>query len=323
MTAPMHDLTIDLWYGDHQRFGHLGQTQRWVNVLGQVNSPDGIHALAYRLNGGRRIPLSMGPTAFRLLGDGDFNVELDADDLLEGENRIELLAVDLAGKEAARDVTVVLERGKRWAIPCEVNWSDVSIAQDAVQVVDGLWQLNGEGFRVVEPGYDRLAAIGDMAWQDYEVTLPITFHGFDERPVARTWPSTGQAFGMALRWQGHHDWNDMYPRRGYAPVGSIGMIRWNQETGDCRRAIGCTSLVQDDKAIAFEPGDTLAFKMAVRSNENGPATYSLKVWHDGEEEPGSWQVEGGNEGEELNTGSMLLFAHHSDVTYGDVKVREI
>ena len=28
---------IDIWYGDEQRFGHLGVPQRWVNVLGRVD----------------------------------------------------------------------------------------------------------------------------------------------------------------------------------------------------------------------------------------------------------------------------------------------
>ncbi len=31
-------LEIDVWYGDHQSFGHLGgHPQRWVNVLGHVS----------------------------------------------------------------------------------------------------------------------------------------------------------------------------------------------------------------------------------------------------------------------------------------------
>jgi hypothetical protein len=41
---------IDIWYGDHQRFGHLGRPQRWANVLGRVADCDRIHAFTYTLN---------------------------------------------------------------------------------------------------------------------------------------------------------------------------------------------------------------------------------------------------------------------------------
>lgn len=292
-----------------------------MNILGRVTSPYGIHALAYRLNEGSLTPLSLGPTAFRLLAEGDFNVELDVEDLPGEKNRVELWVVDRAANESSTTVTVEMAKGKVWPLPCDVTWTDLADVQDAVHIVDGLWRLEEGGIRTAEIGYDRLAAIGDVTWGDYVVTMPITFHGFDDRPIARTWPSTGQAFGMALRWRGHYDWNDMYPRRGYAPVGALGMIRWNRETDDCRRAIGLTSLVQDGEAIEFAAGDTLMFKMSVRLQDKGPAVYSMKVWRDGTDEPSEWQVVGSNEGEELESGSMLLFAHHTDVTFGDVNVR--
>jgi len=60
--------SIDVWYGAHQRFGHVGNPQRRVNILGRVSSPHGVYVIGYRLNGGRLHPLPTGPTAFRLLG---------------------------------------------------------------------------------------------------------------------------------------------------------------------------------------------------------------------------------------------------------------
>ena len=35
----MAELKIDVWYGKHQRFGHNGLPQQWVNVLGRVHGP--------------------------------------------------------------------------------------------------------------------------------------------------------------------------------------------------------------------------------------------------------------------------------------------
>ena len=60
-----------------------------------------------------------------------------------------------------------------------VDWRDVRNIQDAAQVVDGKWQLVKEGVRSVRPGYDRLIAIGDISWQDYEVVTTVTIHRLD------------------------------------------------------------------------------------------------------------------------------------------------
>ena len=39
-------LSIDIWYGEHQRFGHLGTPQRWINVLGNISPVDSISCIA-------------------------------------------------------------------------------------------------------------------------------------------------------------------------------------------------------------------------------------------------------------------------------------
>ncbi|MEM7239629.1 MAG: tandem-95 repeat protein, partial [Pseudomonadota bacterium] len=42
---------IDVWYGDVQTFANNGETQQWVNILGQVTDDD-VSSLTYTLNGG-------------------------------------------------------------------------------------------------------------------------------------------------------------------------------------------------------------------------------------------------------------------------------
>ena len=59
-------MRIDVWYGKRQRFGFNGLPQQWVNVLGRVRGP--VEKLTYSLNGGPRMPLSIGPDRRRLPG---------------------------------------------------------------------------------------------------------------------------------------------------------------------------------------------------------------------------------------------------------------
>jgi hypothetical protein len=51
---------IDVSYGNRQRFGTPGKSQRWVNILGHVPI-QGLTSLTYSLNGGPNRPLAVGP----------------------------------------------------------------------------------------------------------------------------------------------------------------------------------------------------------------------------------------------------------------------
>jgi hypothetical protein len=55
------DTVIDVWYGEEQTFGSLGNPQEWVNIMGNVSDSDGIASLSYSLNGGAAIPSICGP----------------------------------------------------------------------------------------------------------------------------------------------------------------------------------------------------------------------------------------------------------------------
>jgi hypothetical protein len=50
-------------------------------------------------------------------------------------------------------------------------------------------------------GYDRVIAIGDALWTDYEVSATITMNALD--PAGFVWPSVSPGFGITLRWPGH------------------------------------------------------------------------------------------------------------------------
>jgi len=72
VTATLRNLSdINIWYGSHQVFGHIGIPQQWINILGNVSDPDGVDSLTYSLNGGPELPLSMGPDTRRLESEGE------------------------------------------------------------------------------------------------------------------------------------------------------------------------------------------------------------------------------------------------------------
>ncbi|MFZ5871129.1 MAG: InlB B-repeat-containing protein, partial [Actinomycetota bacterium] len=140
---------IDIWYGDEQVFGRNGQSQRWVNVLGNAGDEDGVSSLSYTVNGGSPRPLRMGPDLRRLYGTGDFNVEIPYDELLDGPNAVVLTATDAVGDTSTRTVTVVkdVRAGDRSRV---VDWSTAAQPDDVAQVVDGKWSTGPDGLTVNE-----------------------------------------------------------------------------------------------------------------------------------------------------------------------------
>jgi len=163
--------TIDVWYGDSQSFGALGEPQIWVNVLGQVSDPDGVSVLTYSLNGSPPQSLSFTPLR-RLSQPGDFNVELDYQQLSAGANTIEIRAVNGIGSETTKTVSVDYSPGNVWPLPFQADWSSAADVSDVAQIVDGRWSIANGELRNDLYGYDRLVTLGDISWTDYEVTVP-------------------------------------------------------------------------------------------------------------------------------------------------------
>jgi len=311
---------IDVWYGPNQTFGQTGNAQQWVNILGRVSDPDGIATLRYSLNGGPPVALSIGPDKRRLYGPGDFNVEIDRQNLLNGNNTVTISATDTLGNQSAQNVSVQYTAGVTAPLPYNINWGAVSSIQQAAQVVDGLWTLGNGSVRTVEVGYDRLIDIGDVAWKDYEVTVPITIHSFN--PGGFQQPSNGQGIGVLLRWKGHYAWDSSQPRYGYNPKGAIGWYSWSSTRGYRLSILGNSDvLIAEDtsgRKLSFDV--RYIFKMRVASRPNQTSMYYLKVWQDGTPEPATWDLSAPNFPGELTTGSLLLVAHQTDASFGNVSV---
>jgi hypothetical protein len=336
-------MKITVWYGDTQVFGAHGNPQTCINVLGNVTEPERVRALECRLGDGAFLPLRMGPDRRRLAAPGDFNAEIELSSLSAGDNVLELRATDDRGAVVTAKVTLRYEGDRGCPLPYAIDWARASSIQDVAQVVDGRWELAGNGIRSVAPAYDRLVAIGDISWRDFEVTVPVTVHAFDD--AGRRYPSSGPGVGVMLRWTSHRawkgeqswrgwwpvrtaarwlgqeDWGDQ-PRWGWWPFGALGWYRWAPQRGFRLNFMGNRGacLAEDASGRVLEIGRCYVFKLRAESRPGATSAYRLKVWEQGAAEPAGWDLVGNGVADELREGSVLLLSHHADVTFGNVRV---
>ena len=329
-TSVSNGPVIDLWQGQVQTFGQGGRSQNWVNILGEVNDVDGVTSLTYSLNGGSNIPLNFSPNGLRLANEGDFNVDIAYSDL-DGsavDDFVTITAVDGEGDISTETVTVKYETPPA-SVETEnysINWASVTDIQNVGQAIDGRWALvdrdnNGsnDGLDILEPGYDRLFGFGDIAWDNYEVEVPITMNQFNL--------AGGSGIGLLLRWNGHtansEDPDDLaQPIAGFSPLGAIGWY-----TGESLEVFADGG--KADVSRNLEEGKTYVFKMRVEDIEGASQTiYSLKVWEQGQLEPELWDVQqtsskgpGSDTGPE--SGGAALITHRHQVTFGDVTVTSL
>jgi regulation of enolase protein 1 (concanavalin A-like superfamily) len=315
-TAP----AIDVWYGDVQHVGATGHTQRWANVLGRVTDPNGdVTSLTWSLNGGPERPLTIGDDHPRLLQPGDFNVEIDRDDLVAGENEVVITATDRAGNEAQRTVTLVHHPGATWPLPTRVEWAGATRPTDVVDVVDGRWSVTPDGVRNDVSGYDRLLAVGDVTWTDYEIEVPVTVHSL--------YANDG-AVGFFLRWTGHTEapphQPGMQPRAGWRPSGALAWYRGlyghppRVEISSADEDV----LAADQSGFSLTPGRTYVFRASVQRTAQGDR-YRMTVVPAGQPESAGVTIEALDTTFAKANGSALLIAHRAQVTFGDVVVTEV
>ena len=322
LTAPP---VIDIWYGTPQAFGNNGLPQRQINILGNVSDPDGIASLTYSLNGSQQKNLSLGPDTRRLLSQGDFNVELFDSELLNGANQVVINATDTMSETATSTVVVNYSRDKVWPLPYEANWDSITPINDLAQITDGKWAYDSQkgGIRPVEVGYDRMIAIGDMAWENYEAVTEITIHGVDEGGYLP--PSNGPGIGLIFRWNGHTDdpvpnWQ---PKTGWLPLGAIGWYHWQLDHSARLEILGNDgSTAIDTSGRTLNLDTSYFFKFRVEKTGNGPL-YSLKVWQVNEMEPPVWDLSFIGAAEDPQFGSLVLLTHHVDATFGKVTVTRV
>jgi len=313
---------IDVWYGNNQNFGHVGNPQKWINILGNVQSDVTISSLTYSLNGGPDQVLVIGPDAGtgtgnggRLVWPGDFNIEIDHDTLNIGPNTFVIKAVDSRGNLANKTVTANYSFGYVWPLPYTADWGTLTNIQETeniAQFVDGLWRLTPEGIRTIQTGYDRTIAIGDETWiTDYEVTVPITIH------------TQFRGAGVAIGWQGHEDSGSGSPRTEW-PLQAIAWIRGphghpTNNRLDIMTYGGLTGweVIQASTPIVTAANVTYMLKTRSESLAGGMSRVYVKFWPQSSAEPAQWTL---NADVPTRNGSVLLVAYNGDVTFGNVVI---
>jgi regulation of enolase protein 1 (concanavalin A-like superfamily) len=312
---------VRIWYGQQQLFARQGTPQKWVNILGNVTNPDNVKSLTYSLNGGPQLPLSMGPPNPRLVGAGDFNVEIACADLLSApaQNVIEITATDLDDSVVAESVSCEYFNRNSWPLPYDVNWAAVTDISEVAQIVDGRWIAEPNGISTVVEGYDRAFAVGDMNnWRDYEVTVPITVHQSYHTPGQ---PGNQPAVGLAMRWTGHtQDGNQ--PALSYHPIGASVLFKWSDESSGLYKIYNhdYEAVGESNLPGTLQPEVTYIFKMRVDTISGEGGLYSFKVWENGQSEPNEWLLQRQESLADPQSGSVLFLAHHVDATFGNIAV---
>ena len=315
---------IEVWYGRRQHFGRNGYPQKWINVLGRMAPSHDIASLDYSLNDASSIPLSVGPDGHRLANPGDFNIEIDRAHLQAGENTVEIIARNCQGHMSRTKVILVVHESTGCELPYTIDWSAVDRIHDAAQVVDGLWSLTEGGIKVVEPYYDRMIAFGDQSWRDYEVTVPVTFHGM-RYPVKGTDGGAGVIHAaIAVNWPGHDEDNHQ-PHVKWYPLGATAEFRLGPELKDCSWRIlgGARKVVEEDSTRPIEYGRQYVMKHRVKTRADSSTQYSVKLWPADEPEPQGWDVQATEAPEDVQHGGALIIAHYTVVTFGDVTVNPL
>jgi hypothetical protein len=321
--------TFDVWYGNDQDFGVPGVAQRWLNVLGSVDDPDGVANLSYRLDGGSPIQMGIGPDNRRLVHSGDFNADLLVSALSPGDHSVVFTAIDTLGHANSTTVQVSLQTGNAWPLPYAPNLALAGSAPDVAQVVDGDWEVGGGLVSTVDEaiGYDRLIAVGDSSWTDYEATFTMRVNSLAATPG----PFSGaSAAGFLFRWSGHDQNGSSQPQWGFlpngvdpTPFGAYGLWRNNGPGGRLELRDHTSTIQATQTSFDLVLGQTYQVRAQADTDPGtGSTTYRYKMWPQGSAEPVGWNVQfvAGTGAGQPQAGSLVLLAHEADVDFGSLLV---
>jgi hypothetical protein len=320
------EINVNLWYGQEQYFGQWGNTQRQINILGSIQGLDTDCRVYYRLNGrDEKVDITLGSDLHRLAMEGDFNLDIDRTELKEGENHIRLYMERRGNAVLVETIRIHYTSTNTWPIPYNVDWSQVKRIQDAVEVVDGYWEITPAGVRIKEQYYDRILAFGDSSWLDYEVETSVIFHDYIA-PAEGPPTYNVSHVAIASRWPGH-DQDSLQPDRKWFPLGATSEFRITDEYDSCRWRIfdGENFYVEqelvDYRTIQAEKAYRL--KHRVENISDSVVQYSVKFWPADEQEPEQWDLQALEKMTRKESGSALLLAHNTEVTFGNIYVRAV
>ena len=325
-TYPKTPTVFTSWYGATQTFGKVGTPQRYVNILGNVTDPVGLDTVRYRLNGGAPVVLTLGPDARRLQRPGDFNIDLAYNQLQAGSNSVVVTTKNIFGEQTTNTITVIDSSKNTWPLPFTVALSSTKSLTDSVQIVDGRWTIGSGAAQIIERGYDRILAVGDTTWKDYDATVRLKVTGLDTTLVAYNAPSNGPGIGLLMRWAGHT--NNPNPGRqpleGYLPIGASATLSWTSLNSQRWEMFGNNLQLRDVKDVPALQLDTMyVFRMQVTTINGQGGYYRFKVWKASQAEPATWLLSAQESLSDPQRGSLLIVAHHVNCFIDHITVAAI
>ncbi len=317
---------INIWYGLDQNFGNIGNAQRQINILGNIQTNNGDAVAYFTLNDSeRKNNLTLGSDLHRLARDGDINIEIVRDDLIEGKNKAHLYVIMGDTILSHEKITFSYSGQQNWPLPYHVEWDEVKEIQDVVEVVDGEWELTENGVRTKFKYYDRVLAFGDSSWRNYEVVSSVIFHDYTI-PVKGPPTYNVSHVAIASRWPGH-DKDDLQPNRKWFPVGATSEFRITDQYDSCRwRIFDGENFYEEQVSKLYRtilPEIQYNIKHRVEDQPDGSSLYSVKYWKSDDKEPDVWDFQATEPKGEMESGGALLIAHNTDVTFGDIAVTAI
>jgi hypothetical protein len=282
-----------------------------------------VDSLYYTLNGGAPSQLTIGPDDYRLVAEGDFNVELDYADLDVGTNDVVITCVDVYGQRSDTTVTVTRMNGVKWARPDTLKFESASTISEEAYVIDGQWHLESGGVRTNADaiGYDRLLTAGEgydagSAWpSDLDVTAPITIHTYINNGGQRG------AVGIGLGWQGHNAPEQPAKGHRYQAIAFIRDVTTAPILALYRvSADGYIDALKVSTPVNVALGTRYLLRMRSEAFTADSSLVRAKIWEDGTPEPPAWTI---SSNFVTIKGSVLLISHYAETTFGDTVIRPL
>jgi hypothetical protein len=314
---------INIWYGDSQYFGKLGNTQSQINILGNISYSHNSYQLYYKLNSlDTKNFLTLGSDLHRLAEPGDFNIEIFRNEIHQKNNSITVYIQCENSVIDSHSVKFKYISHNKWPLPYTIEWDKVENIQDVAEIVDGHWELSEKGIKTKNMFYDRMISIGDESWVNYEVRTTVTFHDFELPQEGPPTYNVSHA-AIATRWPGHTK-DGLQPSRQWHPLGATAEFRLEKEYKNCRwRIFDGEVFYAEQSQIAYrqiKPNVVYGMKHRVETLSSGQTLYSVKLWDVQLGEPDQWDFQAIEINEISESGSACLIAHNTDVTFGNVLV---